>query len=154
MQLHFSSHSHLAYIIIAFAIMGIGWAACLGPSTVAALMTIPESSSGVALGSLFTLHNMGGVLGLTLGTVLYHTVAGHALSQGLTSHPLASSHWVSDVIANPEHAIAIIQAHTTLSLQQATHLFNKLFLHGYHSCLLYTSPSPRDGLLSRMPSSA
>ena len=25
---------------------------------------------------------------------------------------------------------------------------------GFHSCLLYTSPSPRDGLLSRMPSSA
>ena len=24
----------------------------------------------------------------------------------------------------------------------------------YHNCLLYTSPSPRDGLLSRMPSSA
>ena len=23
-----------------------------------------------------------------------------------------------------------------------------------HTCLLYTSPSPRDGLLSRMPSSA
>ena len=26
--------------------------------------------------------------------------------------------------------------------------------HLYWSCLLYTSPSPRDGLLSRMPSSA
>ena len=25
---------------------------------------------------------------------------------------------------------------------------------GSYSCLLYTSPSPRDGLLSRMPSSA
>src|SRR5665647_2063020 len=25
---------------------------------------------------------------------------------------------------------------------------------GYRCCLLYTSPSPRDGLLSRMPSSA
>ena len=25
---------------------------------------------------------------------------------------------------------------------------------GYSICLLYTSPSPRDGLLSRMPSSA
>ena len=25
---------------------------------------------------------------------------------------------------------------------------------GIHTCLLYTSPSPRDGLLSRMPSSA
>ena len=29
----------------------------------------------------------------------------------------------------------------------------KKFTRGYH-CLLYTSPSPRDGLLSRMPSSA
>ena len=27
-------------------------------------------------------------------------------------------------------------------------------LVGISSCLLYTSPSPRDGLLSRMPSSA
>ena len=25
---------------------------------------------------------------------------------------------------------------------------------GWYTCLLYTSPSPRDGLLSRMPSSA
>ena len=27
-------------------------------------------------------------------------------------------------------------------------------LYGHKICLLYTSPSPRDGLLSRMPSSA
>ena len=27
-------------------------------------------------------------------------------------------------------------------------------LHHIYNCLLYTSPSPRDGLLSRMPSSA
>ena len=27
-------------------------------------------------------------------------------------------------------------------------------IEGLHACLLYTSPSPRDGLLSRMPSSA
>ena len=31
---------------------------------------------------------------------------------------------------------------------------DKLKLYQYHTCLLYTSPSPRDGLLSRMPSSA
>ena len=29
-----------------------------------------------------------------------------------------------------------------------------LITPGDHNCLLYTSPSPRDGLLSRMPSSA
>ena len=31
--------------------------------------------------------------------------------------------------------------------------FRKLIQYAY-TCLLYTSPSPRDGLLSRMPSSA
>ena len=36
-------------------------------------------------------------------------------------------------------------------------LSNAMFrveLENGHVCLLYTSPSPRDGLLSRMPSSA
>ena len=33
------------------------------------------------------------------------------------------------------------------------YVYYDLDAHGY-SCLLYTSPSPRDGLLSRMPSSA
>ena len=32
--------------------------------------------------------------------------------------------------------------------------FRKLWEKQYKICLLYTSPSPRDGLLSRMPSSA
>ena len=31
---------------------------------------------------------------------------------------------------------------------------NKSNLERFENCLLYTSPSPRDGLLSRMPSSA
>ena len=30
----------------------------------------------------------------------------------------------------------------------------RLWGYGAETCLLYTSPSPRDGLLSRMPSSA
>ena len=32
--------------------------------------------------------------------------------------------------------------------------YNKLLASDWYNCLLYTSPSPRDGLLSRMPSSA
>ena len=32
--------------------------------------------------------------------------------------------------------------------------FGNILFYGLGICLLYTSPSPRDGLLSRMPSSA
>ena len=35
-----------------------------------------------------------------------------------------------------------------------TKVIKRPFKNEYESCLLYTSPSPRDGLLSRMPSSA
>ena len=34
------------------------------------------------------------------------------------------------------------------------HLLSQLYISQLKGCLLYTSPSPRDGLLSRMPSSA
>ena len=48
---------------------------------------------------------------------------------------------------------------TTLTKRMAEDLTDYLAENGVkveylHSCLLYTSPSPRDGLLSRMPSSA
>ena len=40
---------------------------------------------------------------------------------------------------------------TVETLEEAIQLVNSCT---YGNCLLYTSPSPRDGLLSRMPSSA
>ena len=42
----------------------------------------------------------------------------------------------------------------SLSQSQELRLLMKMVLDDLQSCLLYTSPSPRDGLLSRMPSSA
>ena len=43
----------------------------------------------------------------------------------------------------------------TLCVERKIKIVGRVFVGGYSStCLLYTSPSPRDGLLSRMPSSA
>ena len=53
-----------------------------------------------------------------------------------------------------------VERHTHLSKQlvldlRAVDFFgSQAFTALYYICLLYTSPSPRDGLLSRMPSSA
>ena len=38
--------------------------------------------------------------------------------------------------------------------EQSLYIIVSGILHTFTTCLLYTSPSPRDGLLSRMPSSA
>ena len=63
---------------------------------------------------------------VTMPESLYSVVYTETAFKGLTQHP---SHF---------HTIADAQA----------------FIDQYCACLLYTSPSPRDGLLSRMPSSA
>ena len=42
----------------------------------------------------------------------------------------------------------------SLQLKIDTKITNRIWKNMIWSCLLYTSPSPRDGLLSRMPSSA
>ena len=45
--------------------------------------------------------------------------------------------------------------YTHNSRRQLQPIYDSKLLNGWNSiCLLYTSPSPRDGLLSRMPSSA
>ena len=68
---------------------------------------------------------------------------------------------------NPEYDALVEKLGTTAKLEDRAELAKQLndmlmqdvamipLIHrGGVSCLLYTSPSPRDGLLSRMPSSA
>ena len=54
---------------------------------------------------------------------------------------------------NETDAGARRDAIATLWVPEGEHYVRTLQAKGY-ACLLYTSPSPRDGLLSRMPSSA
>lgn len=67
MQANLSVDGPLGYMLTAFALMGIGWACILGPSTAASLAAVPERIGAVAMGSAWTLHNIGGALGLAAG---------------------------------------------------------------------------------------
>ena len=70
------------------------------------------------------------------------TYLGHVVdSGGMTPLP-----------AKVEAINAIPRPTTKVELQRFLGCVN--FFHRFMPCLLYTSPSPRDGLLSRMPSSA
>ena len=57
--------------------------------------------------------------------------------------PYVSKH-IADMLANIENLVDAIDIVEKLENRK----------DGDSGCLLYTSPSPRDGLLSRMPSSA
>ncbi len=82
LQTQFAENSSLFYILLAFIFMGIGWACILGPSTVAALSSLPESMGAVAMGSSWTLHNIGGAVGLGVGVVVYRIYAQQSFIHG------------------------------------------------------------------------
>ena len=64
---------------------------------------------------------------------------------------------MNNKIKNIDHKIAIkmeLQAQILARNIRYLRVNEKTKGSGYYSCLLYTSPSPRDATLSRMPSSA
>ena len=51
-------------------------------------------------------------------------------------------------------AAALLSAGVAMPATAQEVVYNPGYCAQFYPCLLYTSPSPRDGLLSRMPSSA
>lgn len=78
LQAGFDRQTSLGYLLVAFVVMGLGWASILGPSTVLGISSVPQNVSSVAMGSLMTLHNIGGGLGLAVGVGLYHAFSGQS----------------------------------------------------------------------------
>ena len=67
----------------------------------------------------------------------------------LTNHEGAGNITVNCNVTDRGH-----QATTIWTLKQLTYIDGRLEIVQVNPCLLYTSPSPRDATLSRMPSSA
>ena len=83
-------------------------------------------------GNTYNLAGTGGANTVTVA-VTNNQAATNATNQSVT---------VTGAISNTSLTEAQLATHTHCTFGN------------YNSCLLYTSPSPRDGLLSRMPSSA
>lgn len=58
--------SHRVWLlIIPLLFFGAGWGAILGPSTLVALRALPDDRAAVAMGTSWTVHNIGGACGIT-----------------------------------------------------------------------------------------
>jgi EmrB/QacA subfamily drug resistance transporter len=135
LQTQFTETSSLFMIIVAFSLMGIGWACILGPSTVAALSSVPESMGAVAMGSSWTFHNIGGALGLGVGVVIFHFYAQAALLSDLTSYHVVTGTWVNHIVNNPDNAIKLLTQYTHLNMNDIAIIFNHFFIAGYHAAM-------------------
>ncbi len=134
-QTQFSENSALLFILFAFVLMGIGWACILGPSTVASLSSVPESMGAVAMGSSWTLHNIGGAIGLGVGVAVYRSSAQQSLLSDLASHHIKPNTWANKIVADPDSAIKTLQHYSNLSSGDILSVFHRFFISGYSSAM-------------------
>jgi EmrB/QacA subfamily drug resistance transporter len=135
LQSQFGAHSPIYFILFSYLLFGIGWACILSPSIVAALSSVPKESAGVAMGSIGTLHNLGGAIGLAIGTLIYNLRSKAALMSLLKQHNIEPGAWIDQVIANIENAVQILQKNTQLDLPLITSYFQQYFLQGYRGAM-------------------
>ena len=88
--------------------------------------------------------------GITYTNILSDIVKKRASEQNKTEEEIMK-HYVRDIpLKRPNNPEDIASMVVFLSSEGARNISGQ----SYNVCLLYTSPSPRDGILSRMPSSA
>ncbi|WP_438487264.1 MFS transporter [Streptomyces sp. S186] len=135
LQARFDRDSGLASVVVAFALMGIGWALVLGPATVAALSAVPERLAGTAVGSSWTFHNLGGAIGLAVGMAVYRWAARDALDAALAAHHLPGGAWTARAVADPAAGAGLLRAHTGWDGRAVEALAGDLFLRGNQAAM-------------------
>lgn len=137
LQSQFNTHTGIVLLLIAYGLFGIGWACILSPALTAAMVSVPPDRSGVAAGMMGTSHNLGGALGLALGSLLFTYGTKFNLLATLQKLQLPVNHWVDAVVMNTDQAIALLTEHTPLTQEAATHVFKQAFLSGYQNAFWF-----------------
>ncbi|MGJ4857739.1 MFS transporter [Labrys sp. La1] len=135
LQALFSVGSGLGLVIAAFAAMGLGWGCILGPSTVAALSSVAPRLGGTAIGVSWTLHNVGGALGLVLATLVYRLAAENAFEIAAGNLPAAAAGLADRVVSEPDRAAALL-AGSGIDPVRAQDLAASLFVAGYRASMI------------------
>lgn len=99
-------------MVVAFVLMGAGWACVLGPSAVAALSSVPSRLGGLAVGAGWTFHNVGGAVGLALGSTLYRASAGDTSITTVTPEAFTAGHRAAMILVGCVAAAAALSVST------------------------------------------
>lgn len=126
----FTPVTPLWYIIIAFLFLGSLWAMGNTVSIIAAQTAVDSHRSSVATGTIITMFNVGGSLGLSVGVVIYQFITSKSLKHFFETNSNQFT-YVEKLIANPSHSLKI-------SMNPETHtLFNNIFMQGFSGVMWF-----------------
>ncbi len=138
-QVQFDMQTEVSMIILALLFFGVGWGLMFGPSTTAALDSIPRDLAGIASGGVTTIQEMGGTLGLAITGSIFHAVELKKLPSLLESASLQISPSKLTLLKSQMSDIAVFTAEAgKLGIEEnITSFFNESFVSGYQAALYF-----------------
>lgn len=135
LQIFFIITTPLWYIVLAFICLGTMWAMGNTVPIIAAQTAVGSSRLSVATGTMVTMFNIGGSIGLTIAVVIYHFVASKSLENIFQMHKaevaLSQRDLLEKLISNPAHSLQI-------SISTGVHdFFNAAFMHGFSGVMWF-----------------
>jgi EmrB/QacA subfamily drug resistance transporter len=95
-------------------LIGLGWVLTWGPSTTKALSSLPYRMAGVASGMFMTLQEIGGVLGLTISSVVFRIGRNHFLAPKMKEIESVLQDQTTYLLSNPNEATKFLQPNSPI----------------------------------------
>lgn len=135
-SLFFTTQTSIIPIIFCFMAFGLGWGVMFGPCVTAGISTLPPEKSGLAAGSLNTLQETGGSLGLAIcGSILRNVNTEHVkhfIKNNNISLPQKSYDTFINMISNPSEVKAYLTTNHPELLNSLLPQVNEGFMEGLH----------------------
>ncbi|MFI7123853.1 MFS transporter [Amycolatopsis sp. NPDC049868] len=127
----------IGQVVILAALMGAGWACLLGPSAIIAVSAVSQDRSGVAIGTTWTFHTMGGSIGLEASMVLLQEVSNRHLEEGLHARGVAPGPWTTLVVNTPQSGEELLERYGGLGRPEAAELLKSSITAGHQAVMLF-----------------
>jgi len=129
LQIFFTTFTPLWYIVMSFICLGSMWAMGNTVPIIAAQTAVGSSRSSVATGTMITMFNVGGSIGLAIAVVIYNHIGSKALKLISQAQPTQLNvdqfSQLKGLISNPAQSLQ-----TSMSTQIHV-FFNDVFMKGF-----------------------
>lgn len=136
LQMQFHPGSSISFIVTFFIFLGIGWGMSSGPGTSMSLSSLPRDVTGIASGTLVTIQEIGGAVGLAItGTVFRISESAFFEKELYLSHlnlPPQVLDQLSFLLSFHDKLTAYLSKLSPAAQEMVENVFQQAFLHGFH----------------------
>ncbi|MGE5146180.1 MAG: MFS transporter [Candidatus Eiseniibacteriota bacterium] len=140
-QMFFEPASPIWLVLVGLGLFGFGWGLQQATSAQAATAALPPAASGLAIGALYSIWNVGSSVGLSVAGLIFEELDAQRLHTALAEQNIVlgagDAHLVRSVLSDPSQAQQILGQLTPGLEAKILPIFRDSFMAGYSGAMGY-----------------